>query len=338
MSAADPIRLIEAAYRHIPDEGEWLASLLEASAPYDVGSGVAAFTVTMAKETRIRSIRATPDAAGASSEIGAFLQTLPPRLVPAIFAPTEFVGNGSWRLNRVLAAMHSERPIGPKPNELPPMWALLAGDGATESLAVAFLTTKERFASDLAFPHRDRRTLGLVGAHFSAALRLRRALARGAPTTPEPREEDAATEAVLSPNGRILDARGVGKSLRVRQSLSEAVVRSERARGRLRRTSSEEATGLWQALVSGRWSIVEVVERDGKRMLLARANTPSFPDRVALDKEESDVIWLVAMGHSYKYVGYELGLGPSTVVRRLNTAMLKLGVANRRDLLRKLGR
>jgi len=40
------------------------------------------------------------------------------------------------------------------------------------------------------------------------------------------------------------------------------------------------------------------------------------------------------MGHSYKYVAYELGITVSMVVRRLESAMKKLRVGSRRDLLR----
>ncbi len=327
--------MIEAAYRHVPTETEWLSSLLAASGAYDMGCGVVACTVSFSARTELRSIVATPGAEGTQRHIESFLGALPGRLGAAVLAPTEFVGNAAWRVNRVLAAAKSRGTAAMWPAPLPPMWALTAGDGSKEALVLAFPTANESFAPEVAFPHRDSRTLGLVGAHISAALRLRGAL--GTEAVPGD-ADDAATDAVLSPDGRVLHARGAGKSTRARASLSEAVLRSERARGRLRRTSSEEATSLWKALVSGRWSIVELVERDGKRLLLARANSPDSPERAALEPEERDVVWLVALGHSYKYVAYELGLTRSSVVRRLQRAMLKLGVANRAELLRKLGR
>lgn len=337
---ADPIRMIEAAYRHVPTETEWLSSLLEASGAYDMGSGVVACTVSFSARTELRSIVATPGAEGTQKHIESFLGALPGRLGAAVLAPTEFVGNAAWRVNRVLAAAAIRGATSAAPAPLPPMWALTAGDGSKEALVLAFPTANASFAPEVAFPHRDSRTLGLVGAHISAALRLRGAISGSVSGTEAvPADvDDAATDAVLSPDGRVLHARGVGKSTRARTSLSEAVLRSERARGRLRKTSAEEATSLWRALVSGRWSIVELVERDGKRLLLARANSPESPERAALDPEERDVVWLVALGHSYKYVAYELGLTPSSVVRRLQRAMVKLGVANRADLLRKLGR
>ncbi len=49
-------------------------------------------------------------------------------------------------------------------------------------------------------------------------------------------------------------------------------------------------------------------------------------------------MWLAAFGHTYKFVAYEPGITVSNLVRRLQSAMLKLGIASRHDLLRKLGR
>lgn len=101
------------------------------------------------------------------------------------------------------------------------------------------------------------------------------------------------------------------------------------------------AADLWQALVSSRGSIVETVEtveRDGKRFLLARANPLGSPELTSLTRDESDIVWLAAFGHTYKFVAYEPGFTVSNLVRRLPPAMLKLGVASRHDLLRKPGR
>jgi DNA-binding CsgD family transcriptional regulator len=337
MKSADPVRVIEAAYTYLPDEGAWLSSVMDASRAYDVGRGVLACTVDLTGRPRIRERCASPAASAALGPIESFVDSVSPSVARGLFAPTEFVGNAAFRVNRLTKrAAGSEESAKTPRRELPPLWALIAGDGTKNAVMVGFPGEERGFAPDQAFPHRDRRILGLVGAHLGAAMRLRTRVA--GPDVLERRSEDPATEAVLSPGGRVLHAIGVGRSGAARSSLSEAVVRSERARGKLRRTDGEEATGLWKALVAGRWSIVEVVERDGKRLLLAKANPPSSPDVVALTKRESDVVWLVALGHSYKYVGYELGLTPSSVSRRLNGAMLKLGVSTRQDLIRKLAR
>ena len=103
----------------------------------------------------------------------------------------------------------------------------------------------------------------------------------------------------------------------------------------MRGTSDEEALQLWRALVSGRWSIVDVEERDGKRLLLARKNKVEGGQELStLDELDRDVVWLVAMDHSIKFVAYELGISAPTVRRRLDRAMTTLGIATRRDLVR----
>ncbi len=141
--------------------------------------------------------------------------------------------------------------------------------------------------------------------------------------------------------------RGARRSRRQPGERQHRARRREPLRG-LRQADAAGAADLWQALVSGSWSIVETVEtveRDGKRLLLARANPLGSPELTSLTREltsltrdESDIVWLAAFGHTYKLVAYEPGFTVSNLVRRFQSAMLKLGVASRRDLLRKLGR
>ena len=330
---ADPVRIIEAGYTHFPAEVNWLEGLLDASAAYDVGGGVLALTVDLGERPHVREISASPEAARAAPTIQSFVRSLSQPLARAMFAPSEFVGNGAWRLNRISSTSSPAAPAAPRrAPALPPIWGLSAGDGTKNAVVVAFPASPRDFAPEKAFPHRDRRLLGLVGAHLGAALRLRAAASAHVSA------EDGGTEAVLSPNGRVLDAGTACEAPQTRRSLSEAVLRAERARGTLRRTDEGEATNLWKALVAGRWSIVEIVESDGKRLLLARSNRPNSPDLAALTPEENDVVWLATLGHSYKYIGYELGLTVSSVLRRLSRAMTKLGVSTRSELVRKLAR
>lgn len=92
---------------------------------------------------------------------------------------------------------------------------------------------------------------------------------------------------------------------------------------------------MWSVLVSGRWSIVDFVDRDGKRMMLARKNPVGGPNVAALTDDERDVLWLATQGHSRKYIGYELGLSVAQVGRRLTAAMRKLRIDSRRELVRR---
>jgi DNA-binding CsgD family transcriptional regulator len=205
-------------------------------------------------------------------------------------------------------------------------WALVGGDPRQRAVTLIFPANTKRLDPEKAFPRG--RVLGLAAAHLGAALRLRRLAAPVANT-------DGVTESVLSPSGKVLHATGTAREKSHRDSLVEAVVRRERARGRLRRVDPDEAASLWSVLVAGQWSIVDLVDRDGKRLLLARKNPVAGPDVTALTEHERDVAWLAMHGHSRKYIAYELGLSTAQVARRLASAQRKLRVTSRRDLVRK---
>ncbi|CAN5582530.1 hypothetical protein BH09MYX1_BH09MYX1_44230 [soil metagenome] len=324
----DPLRIVESAYAWNASESTWLAHVLAAAAPFSTGRGVVACTLrtgtkVVLEEIAVGSGATTDDAAG----IRRFCETLSPKVAPGLFAPTEIVGNAGYRLERLARANKTTSLALSGGVPLPPMWALLGGQPRERAVMVAFLATTA-VAATQPFPHDERRVLGMVGAHLGAALRLR-ALA--------PAEAEADTEAVLTTDGKVVHAVGVAKTRRARESLTSAVLRSERARGKLRRVDAVEATALWTALAAGRWSILESTESDGKRFLLARKNKQSTPDILELSRDESDVVWLAVEGHSQKYIAYELGFSIAVVARRLHSAMRKLRVDSRRELLQKLG-
>lgn len=329
---ADPLRIVEAAYAWFDREDQWLDGIVRASEPYALGAGVVAFTITCAERTRIETLRTSANASSTiTNMVERLCELLPPSVGAEVFAPTEFVGNAAFRLERLAKARATSVDALTHHIAVPALWALVAGAPMTRSLVILFPAKPQDVvrATD-PFPHRDSRLLGLAGAHLGAALRLRH-LGQAASA------DDESVDAVLTPSGSILHAKDGAEHARVRASLSEAVLRSERARDHLRHVDSMEAMEHWSALVAGRYSIVETTERDGKRYLLARKNSLQSPDLLALTKEESDVVWLTAQGHSHKYVAYELGLSVASIVRRLRSAMLKLRVRSRRDLLRKLG-
>jgi DNA-binding CsgD family transcriptional regulator len=320
------ISVVEAAYRWTPSESDWLADVVRAAERYDLGGGLVGYTVDLRRTPRVTataiSKRATEDSAEA---FAAFTENTPARLARALYAPTEFAGNCAFRVRRLArAAKLTQGAIERKAGQsLPPAWAVVAGDPRSR-VAVLALLSRGSIDPDAPFPSRERaRQLGMVGAHLGAALRLR--------NTIEPSADDDATEAVLTPKGKVLHA--TGAAVDKRQSIAEAVMSMEQARRN--KASDTRALELWNALVAGRWSVVDIVERDGKRLLLARKNPVNEVHGIlSLTDEERDVTWLASLGHSYKYISYELGMGPSMVVRRLNSALAKLGLSSRRSLLR----
>ncbi len=314
MRSRDPIALVEAAYSGEPSVTAWLSTLAEVAGAYEVGGGVVCSAIDLRRERgRVTSSVSVAASKLVNESIERVSDELPSRLLSRVFAPTEFVGNAQWRLRRVWREV-----------TLPSMWALIGGDARRHAVMLSFpAAVDQRPSHDAPFPLAASRTLGRVAAHLGSALRLR--------------AEAGLTEAVLSPSGKLLHAEAEAREGGARTALIDAVLASERARGRLRRTDPDEAVKTWSALVAGQWTIIDSVERDGKRLLLARRNPPAGGDVMQLTPAESEVAWLVALGHSNKYVAYELGVPASTVISRLRSAFRKLGVTTRAQLIRRLG-
>ncbi|MCC6625527.1 MAG: hypothetical protein IT385_30085 [Deltaproteobacteria bacterium] len=171
----------------------------------------------------------------------------------------------------------------------------------------------------VALPLARRRWLARLSAHMAAARRLVDVFARGA----EPR-------AILDEGGRI--AHVEGDALRDRERLSAWVARVERTRAG-RPGANEEVLVAWDALVAGRYSMVDRFERDGRRFVLAYANPPDAPDPRGLTPRERAIAALVARGHALKLVAYELGVSVGTVTSTLSHVLAKLGLRNRTELV-----
>lgn len=69
-------------------------------------------------------------------------------------------------------------------------------------------------------------------------------------------------------------------------------------------------------------------------MMLVCRNDPHASSLRALTKRERLVVSLAALGHSYKYIAYEVGIPLSTAAALLKSALPKLGLASRAELIR----
>ena len=86
---------------------------------------------------------------------------------------------------------------------------------------------------------------------------------------------------------------------------------------------------MWQALVAGRWTLIDRVERDGRRLFIARKNDPSVEKHHVLTTRERQIVGYAVLGHSNKLIAYELGISASTVAGYLASAANKLGLGSR---------
>ena len=174
----------------------------------------------------------------------------------------------------------------------------------------------------------DRREAALwrqVGVHIAAGYRLRRGVRdRIGP-------DDAA--AVFAPNGRCEYASYETRRRDNLEALTRGVNAIERSRSPRSRRQPAAALRLWQGLVRGQWSLVEIVESDGKRYIMAVENSPPVHDTRTLTKREAQIATYAAQGQSNKLIAYELGLKISTVATHLQNALRKLRVRSRTELV-----
>ena len=160
-----------------------------------------------------------------------------------------------------------------------------------------------------------------ISAHVSAGLRLRQLLT-------EPHEDDA----VLDAEGSLLHASGE-QVTSAREALREAVVARERARSSMRHREPETALETWRGLVEGTWSLVDHIDHDGRRFVVARKNPPEVRDPRALTSRERQVADLLARGLSTKVLAYALGLSIGSISNHVSAIQRKLRANNRAHLI-----
>ncbi|MFT3914628.1 MAG: helix-turn-helix transcriptional regulator [Anaeromyxobacteraceae bacterium] len=314
----DSLRVLEAAYSAEADEGAWLRGIVSEFEPLARGGGVfaASFRIQADRMTRLE-IAATPGVLmPPAREMRAFWLSSPFPLVRTWFEPVPPVDTMLARLRRSGASMDEQPVRFFSALGVADIIGILGLDPAGHGVHVSLPATSRVHLSPRA-QHR----LQLVSAHLAAARRLRASVSRD-------------VEAVLDPSGRVEHAVGEARAPAARQGLATAVIRVERARGRLRREEPDGALALWRGLVDGRWSLVDHVEADGRRVILARRNPTGVRDPRALSARERDVLAYVAQGHGNKQVAYALGLSKTTVAAHLRRAVAKLGLRTRRDAIR----
>ena len=313
----DPVAAIEAAYRLDVDEAAWLRGITE-SVRFEL-DGVLGMTA-YAYEMR-----------GGEVDVGTFVTVGNPAFEAAARGMNTYgpasghhrVYRGTWSFTTLsrLAAQAQDpeftevverftKPLG---------FADVAGLIARNPVGTGVMIAAPLARVTELLPEQVTRW-SRVGAHVAAGMRLRGILG--------PPDGDA----VLGPDGRCLHAEGAARSLAAREGLREAARRVDRARGALRRTDPDEAAGLWWPLVAGRWSLVDRVDADGRRFLVARRNDPETRVGPGLTWRERQVTAFAGFGHSNKLIAYTLGLSQSSVETHLRRAMRKLGVSSRATL------
>ena len=319
MSAKESwLRIISAAYQLDVDDSQWLDGVARALRPrLDHGLGIYAYLyhATCPTDFRAQPIRFY----GCSEKVRSFAHRAVEATTPEIVRDlllAKTVGSSSEELGpqRHRDTFREMRPAGDIVDSLAVNAIDPTGLGY---LVIAPLARKLRLAA----PEKSR--WSRISAPLAAAHRLRHVLGVR-------RSLDGA-DAIVDSRRSIQHAAGEARASEARAVLRDAALRIDRAR--LRRTRDpDEAIDLWRALVSGRWTIVDRFDTDGKRFFVAWRNDPAVPRHRRLTRRELQVASYASLGHSNKLIGYELGLSTSTVSTHLETAQEKLGVRGRLEL------
>ncbi len=163
----------------------------------------------------------------------------------------------------------------------------------------------------------ERRLWERVALHLGAAQRLRNA----APNPPD---------AVLAPDGTCLHA--THAAARERKALRELVKRWDRAHAQIPDRDVEASLDFWNELATGRWSLVDHFDSDGRRYVVARENPHVDPLRRLTHRERS-IAEYAAQGRTNTWIALELQLTGATISEHLKHAQRKLGGLSRAELI-----
>jgi DNA-binding NarL/FixJ family response regulator len=166
-----------------------------------------------------------------------------------------------------------------------------------------------------------------LAAHLSSAIRLRRRLTKAGNDAPD---------AIFDPAGRSHYACGDAKASDELKALRAAVRARERALASLRAGTTAEPLQLWNGMVSGRWSLLDRFESEGRRFVVALRNENIPSDPRSLTPREEQVAQLAGFGASNSRIAYALGVSAECVSAHLHSALRKLRCTGRRDLIRML--
>lgn len=317
----DPIALIEVGYQPHGTQGAWLQALVDVVAPaMDPAcfGGIAYFMGAQGPE-HIRSKSLVGGGLTRKESVQMLMRGIaaatPEEMQKVALASRK---PGIHSLVEVAGAVPALRwPRCPKP----------VGDSLALTVPashdqVAILSTVSPIQRALTAP--ERLIWGRVCLHLGAGARL---LGRA-------RNADADdVEGVITPHGKLTHATGAAKRPALGELLGAAAKHIERARSKRGRSDPMAALELWQGLLAGRWSMVEHVDSDGKRLLLARRNDPEVGGPHVLSHRQRQAVFYASLGLTSKEIGYALGLAPNTVSAHLASGLRKLKIGTRAELV-----
>jgi DNA-binding NarL/FixJ family response regulator len=116
----------------------------------------------------------------------------------------------------------------------------------------------------------------------------------------------------------------------VREVLRHAAIAQDRV---TEKREPHRKQTLWERLLAGRWTILEVFSVSGIRYVIAYKNPEDGVALRALPERDRAVLELALAGRTGKWIALELQLSESTVARTFRRALRRLGVADTTALM-----
>ena len=317
---ADWIAVLEAGYCLDGDDETWLGAVMDrvSQEPWRdrVCVGLTfALKPTGAEDVRVQ-VRGRP---GMADQVQAVAEMAPPEALDRMFRSGKVVSS----LSELTVGMTSDfearfRAINP---DVTDVLAVIVHSGCGRISVVTHLLDAPRRPTPL-----EHRRWTMCAAHIGAGMRLRA-------MTPELASLDGQPiEAIFDGGGKLHDARAAATEASARQRLREAVLAFDRVRSSAGRQDCDGALDAWEGLVSGRWSLIDRFDSDGRRFVVAVRNDPRFPDPRGLSLRERQVAEFAGLGRSAKEIAYLLGVSAASADNSLRRAEEKLGLGSRVEL------
>jgi DNA-binding NarL/FixJ family response regulator len=308
-------QVIEAAYTFRSSPADWADALHAALGPaLDLGQGTLVGLVGFPDQgLRLEHLAARAGATRVHQAVVRLGVLLSPGTLRDAFFSGRVLGSSSGRYSQTDFARLEQRARSVRSRDA-------AGFCATDDVDQGVIVISPSPAL-LSMPAQPSALVRALGQHIGTGLRLQRVI--HAATL-----EDPAIEAIFDPDGRTQRTAGMARMHNALDRLREFV----RARARAPVPTDEGRAGegrAWEAVIAGRWSLVDRFDSDGRRFVVAYRNPPGVLDPRRLTPREEGVTTLAAVGRSNKEIGADLGISEADAAALLTTALAKLGLASR---------
>jgi DNA-binding NarL/FixJ family response regulator len=319
--AGDWIAVVEAGYSLDGDDPTWLHQLLDCIArEHWCGQSSAAFTFGLSATgfaLRDVTIHGPPEI---ENHLRASLAVVSPEGLNQAY------GSGSAPVGTVSELIFhraNDEETFKKTNSgvVEDVLRIVAHSGTGRGLGLTLVLDTVRNSTQT-----ERRRWTRCAAHIGAGLRLR-AMARQLASL-----DGKPIEAIFDGGGKLCDAREAATSKSARELLRTAVRKADKARSAGGRLNADEALKAWEALIRGRWSLVDHFDSDQRRFVVAVRNDLRSLDPRGLSLRERQVVEYAGQGRSAKEIGYLLGAPAASVENSLRRAQAKLGLRSRVEL------